>query len=55
MSDQLKKDLKAIADGRGGRSTDAADPKAVAKRALDRIEQLEKKPEVKKDTLVTNE
>lgn len=54
MSDQLKQDLKAIADGQGLHQV--ADPKQVAKDALKRIEDLEAdKPEVKKDTLVTNE
>lgn len=50
---KLKQDLKAIADGTALHQV--ADPKRVAKEALERIEELEKKPAVKKDTLITNE
>lgn len=53
MSEKLKQDLKAIADGQGLHQV--ADPKQVAKDALKRIEDLEAdKPKIQKDTLVTS-
>jgi hypothetical protein len=51
--EEIKKDLRAIADGQGLHQV--ADPKRTAEEALKRIEELEQKPLVKKDTLVTNE
>lgn len=51
-TDKLKNDLRAIADGQALHQV--ADPKQVAKEALQRIEELEKKAPVQKDTLVTS-
>lgn len=50
--DKLKKDLRAIADGQGAHQV--PDQKQTAKEALQRIEDLEKKPKVVKDKFISN-
>lgn len=51
MSDKLKQDLKAIADGQA--VNQVPDLKQVAKDALKRIEDLEQKPKAK-STFIQN-
>lgn len=51
-NDQLKKDLKKMADGQALHQV--PDTKKVAGEALKRIEELEGKPRVKKDQFISN-